>query len=122
MAKVRVDYVTPIMNYYDHRLTEIKTELQSASGLKRGELLAEQSDLIDKLDELQEFDKILKNIADKRIELDLDDGVKRNYVKLSYAAANVKKGAHILDDALTNPKALKEAFKAEYGEISNAKR
>lgn len=117
MAKVRVDYVTPIMNHYDHRLAEIKTELQSASGIKRGELLTEQSDLTDKLKELQEFDRVLKNIADKRIELDLDDGVKRNYIKLSYAATDVKKGAHILDDALTNAKALKEAIKAEYGDF-----
>lgn len=116
MAKVRVDYVTPIMSYYDHRLSEIKTELQSASGIKRGELLAEQSDLTDKLSEIQEFDKILKNIADKRIELDLDDGVKRNYIKLSYAATDVKKGAHILDDVLKD-KPLKDAIKAEYGDF-----
>ena len=116
MAKVRVDYVTPIMNYYDRRLSEIKTELQSASGIKRGELLAEQSDLADKLSEIQEFDKILKNIADKRIELDLDDGVKRNYIKLSYAAIDVKKGAHILDDVLKD-KPLKDAIKAEYGDF-----
>ena len=116
MAKVRVDYVTPIMNYYDHRLSEIKTELQSASGIKRVELLAEQSDLTDKLSEIQEFDKILKNIADKRIKLDLDDGVKRNYVKLSYAATDVKKGAHILDDVLKD-KPLKDAIKAEYGDF-----
>ncbi len=116
MAKVRVDYVTPIMSYYDHRLSEIKTELQSASGIKRGELLAEQSDLADKLSEIQEFDKILKNIADKRIELDLDDGVKRNYIKLSYAATDVKKGAHILDDVLKD-KPLKDAIKAEYGDF-----
>jgi len=116
MAKVRVDYVTPIMSYYDHRLSEIKTELQSASGIKRGELLAEQSDLTDKLNEIQEFDKILKNIADKRIELDLDDGVKRNYIKLSYAAIDVKKGAHILDDVLKD-KPLKDAIKAEYGDF-----
>lgn len=116
MAKVRVDYVTPIMNYYDHRLAEIKTELQSASGVKRSELLAEQSDLTDKLDEIKEFDKLLKNIADKRIELDLDDGVKRNYIKLSYAATDVKKGAHILDDVLKD-KPLKDAIKAEYGDF-----
>lgn len=116
MAKVRVDYVTPIMSYYDHRLAEIKTELQSASGIKRGELLAEQSDLTDKLDEIKEFDKLLKNIADKRIELDLDDGVKRNYIKLSYTAIDVKKGAHILDDVLKD-KPLKDAIKAEYGDF-----
>ncbi|MBO7131876.1 BREX-1 system adenine-specific DNA-methyltransferase PglX [Candidatus Saccharibacteria bacterium] len=116
MAKVRVDYVTPIMNYYDHRLAEIKTELQSASGMKRGELLTEQSDLADKLDEIKEFDKLLKNIADKRIELDLDDGIKRNYIKLSYAATDVKKGAHILNDVLKD-KPLKDAIKSEYGDF-----
>jgi len=40
--------------------------------------------------ELAEFDEKLKHFADKRIKLDLDDGVKVNYGKFGDLLAEVK--------------------------------
>jgi type II restriction/modification system DNA methylase subunit YeeA len=40
------------------------------------------SDIDSKLEELVKFDEKLGHLADQRIKLDLDDGVKENYKKL----------------------------------------
>ena len=43
-----------------------------------------------KQQELRTFDDLLRHFADKRISLDLDDGVKVNYAKIGSLLAEVK--------------------------------
>jgi hypothetical protein len=50
----------------------------------------EQATLKKQLAELQEYDDKLRHYADRRIALDLDDGVKVNYAKFGELLAEVK--------------------------------
>ena len=98
IAKVRMDYSTPILQTYEKRRSEIETQLKTTvAPSEYNRLNNELADLKNKIEELTEFDHILKNVADQKIELDLDDGVKVNYPKLSLAASGVKKNAQILE-------------------------
>ena len=98
IAKVRMDYSTPILRTYERRRAEIETQLKTTiADSEYNRLYNELADLQNKIEELTDFDRILKNVADQKIELDLDDGVKVNYPKLSLAASGVKKNVQILE-------------------------
>lgn len=98
IAKVRMDYSTPVLQTYERRRAEIETQLKTTiATAEYNRLNNELADLQNKIEELTDFDRILKNVADQKIELDLDDGVKANYPKLSLAASSVKKNAQILE-------------------------
>ena len=98
IAKVRMDYSTPVLQTYERRRAEIETQLKTTvATAEYNRLNNELADLQNKIEELTDFDRILKNVADQKIELDLDDGVKANYPKLSLAASGVKKNAQILE-------------------------
>ena len=56
----------------------------------RKKLQKEQDDLKKQQTELLAFDEKLKHLADRRIKLDLDDGVKVNYGKFGELLAEVK--------------------------------
>ena len=82
----------------ERRRAEIETQLKATvATAEYNRLNNELADLQNKIEELTDFDRILKNVADQKIELDLDDGVKANYPKLSLAASGVKKNAQILE-------------------------
>jgi cell division septal protein FtsQ len=53
-------------------------------------LQKERDKLIKQQAELQKFDEKLRHYADRRIQLDLDDGVKVNYGKFGDLLAEVK--------------------------------
>ena len=98
IAKVRMDYSTPVLQTYERRRAEIEAQLKTTvATAEYNRLNNELGDLQNKIEELTDFDRILKNVADQKIELDLDDGVKANYPKLSLAASDVKKNAQILE-------------------------
>lgn len=98
IAKVRMDYSTPVLQAYERRRAEIEAQLKTTiATAEYNRLNNELADLQNKIEELTDFDRILKNVADQKIELDLDDGVKANYPKLSLAASGVKKNAQILE-------------------------
>ena len=98
IAKVRMDYSTPVLQTYERRRAEIETQLKTTvATAEYNRLNNELADLQNKIEELTDFDRILKNVADQKIELNLDDGVKANYPKLSLAASGVKKNAQILE-------------------------
>ena len=98
IAKVRMDYLIPVLQIYERRRAEIEIQLKTTIGtIEYNRLNNELADLQNKIEELTKFDQVLKNVADQKIELDLDDGVKVNYPKLSLAASEVKKNAQILE-------------------------
>ena len=53
-------------------------------------MVKEQDGLKKQQTELNAFDERLKHVADQRIKLDLDDGVKVNYGKFGDLLAEVK--------------------------------
>ena len=90
LSRMRTEYVTPLMGKYDAQhslLTEQKIEATTTE-VRRIE--KELKALAKKQAELRTFDEQLKHYAEKRITLDLDDGVKVNYGKFGNLLADVK--------------------------------
>jgi len=91
LARMRTQYVIPLtakMAAYAQKLENDKEASGSAAEVKR--LEKEIAQLHKQQAELSEFDEKLRHFADKRISLDLDDGVKVNYGKFGDLLAEVK--------------------------------
>lgn len=93
IATVRTQYLLVTQNMYEKRLAEL-----SAKTALSNEELREKNDLVGKLDEIKKYDALLAVAASKSVKLDLDDGVKNNYPKLSTSADDVLAGANILEN------------------------
>lgn len=91
MATVRTKYLLSTQNIYSKRLAE----LEDKPTLNNEELRL-KNDLTAKLAEIKNYDALIAVAASKSIDLDLDDGVKENYPKLSEVADDVKPGSQIL--------------------------
>ncbi len=90
LARMRTEYVTPLMGKYDAQQSLLQEQLNDASPAQQRELEKQLKDLAKKQTELRAFDENLKHYADMRIKLDLDDGVKVNYGKFGNLLADVK--------------------------------
>jgi len=80
VAKLRVDYLHNIQRTYEREIQRMKLELDSpqAPPATRRRLEKLQKQLV----EVQAYDEKIAALANARIPLDLDDGVKVNYDKL----------------------------------------
>lgn len=83
IGRVRVSYLHPLQEKYENEVRSIDTMLaamkdqrQIAAEERRKEKLAKQ------IAEVKEYDEKLDHLAQERIEIDLDDGVKVNYEKI----------------------------------------
>lgn len=92
VATVRTQYLLNTQNVYTKRLAE----LEAKTALNNDELKL-KNDLVAKLAEIKTYDALIAVAASKNVALNLDDGVKVNYPKLSQCAADVKPGSEILE-------------------------
>ncbi len=80
VSKMRIDYLHRAQSIYEREIARTELELDSnpssSTTRRRGEKLRKQ------LAEAREYDKKIETLANARIALDLDDGVKVNYEKL----------------------------------------
>ena len=90
LARMRTEYVTPLIGQYDARLAQLEQESESGTPSEKNKLKKQMTLLEKKQAELRTFDDKLKHFADMRISLDLDDGVKVNYGKFGDLLADVK--------------------------------
>ena len=90
LPRMRTEYVTPLLGKYDAFADQLKKQLEDASASEATLLKKDLSALEKKQTELRAFDDKLKHYADRRIKLDLDDGVKVNYGKFGDLLAEVK--------------------------------
>jgi type II restriction/modification system DNA methylase subunit YeeA len=91
LARMRTEYVIPLtakLSSHIDKLDNDKLASDSAAEIKK--LEKEIIRLQKQQTELTEFDEKLKHLADQRIKLDLDDGVKVNYGKFGDLLAEVK--------------------------------
>lgn len=79
LAKLRTDYVHEQQERYRTQLSHIAAALNSATGSERARLLKGQDKLTEQLKEITTFEEKVHHLADQNIEIDLDDGVKKNY-------------------------------------------
>lgn len=92
IATVRTQYLLNTQNIYTKRLAEL-----DAKATLNNDELKQKVDLTPKLAEIKTYDALVAVAASKSVSLDLDDGVKTNYPKLSQAATDAKPGSEILE-------------------------
>jgi hypothetical protein len=91
LARMRTEYVTPLLGKYTHYAAQLEQQEAAAdSTAEKSRLKKELAQLDKQRAELRAFDDQLKHYADRRITLDLDDGVKVNYGKFGELLAEVK--------------------------------
>ena len=90
LSRMRTEYVTPLMGKFDAQHTLLSEQQIQATGTEARRIEKELKTLDKKQAELRTFDEQLKHFAEKRITLDLDDGVKANYGKFGNLLADVK--------------------------------
>jgi type II restriction/modification system DNA methylase subunit YeeA len=91
LSKMRTDYVLPLSGKMASEEKRLDAQIESAGApAERNRFKKELEKLKKKQVELRKFDELLHHYADKRISLDLDDGVKVNYGKFGALLAEVK--------------------------------
>jgi type II restriction/modification system DNA methylase subunit YeeA len=80
LARMRTNYVTPLMGKLQQRISDLDAEIVASSSTAEKTRRRRDKDKLSKqLVELRAFDEELRHLADQRIPLDLDEGVKKNY-------------------------------------------
>lgn len=91
LARMRAEYVVPLTGKIQSRIEMLKKDAEAAtSNAARNKLNKDIEKLNKKHVELLAYDEKLRHYADRRIQLDLDDGVKVNYGKFGDLLAEVK--------------------------------
>ena len=91
IPKVRLDYLHRMQTTYEKLLTDVNDKLTSELSMTdKKEAQKRQADLNAKLQEIKEYDEKIAHIANQRISIDLDDGVKVNYEKFKDILAKIK--------------------------------
>lgn len=93
LARLRTEYVIPYIGCINRQIENLAKDKKSATASATVRIQKQISRLEKQREELFAFDEKLKNYADKKIELDLDDGVKVNYGKFDNILAQVKQVA-----------------------------
>ena len=90
LACLRTDYVHEQQERYETKLHLIEEALSNADTKESVKLKREQTKISDQAMELHNFERKIHDLADKNIEIDLDDGVKYNYALFADVLAKLK--------------------------------
>ena len=91
IPKARLDYLHRVQTTYEKILSDVNYKLTTDLSLAdKKETKNRQTDLMAKLQEIKEYDEKIAHIANQRISIDLDDGVKANYEKFKDILAKIK--------------------------------
>jgi hypothetical protein len=91
LARMRTEYVIPLQGQIAARIQQLEGDKAKATSTShRRKLQKEQDDLKKQQTELLTFEEKLKHAADRKISLDLDDGVKVNYGRFGDLLAETK--------------------------------
>ena len=91
IPNVRLDYLHRVQTTYEKLLSDVNYKLTTDLSLSDKKAAQNrQADLNAKLNEIKEYDEKIAHIANQRINIDLDDGVKVNYDKFKDILAKIK--------------------------------
>ena len=90
IARIRTDYVHEQQSRYRTAITDLETRIANASTSERVKLNKDLTKLKDQDTELRTYEEKIHHLADQMIAIDLDDGVKVNYVKFQDVLAKIK--------------------------------
>ena len=118
LARMRTEYVLPLQGHMAARIEQIEGDkLKATSTSLRKRLQKEQDDLKRQIKELLAFEEKLRHVADQRIILDLDDGVKVNYAQVrrppGRVARDCRRGGRRMSDLDQIHTALERLFNEE---------
>ena len=91
LARMRTEYVLPLQTKIARHIEHLEKDKDASSGSAANKISKEIISLRKQAEELKKFDELLRYYADKKIKLDLDDGVKTNYGKFGDLLAEVGK-------------------------------
>ena len=90
LAKMRTDYILPLMDKYSLRIEYLTNEIPSLTGTSLSKARKELEKVNAQLKELAAYEPKIHHLADERISMDLDDGVKQNYELFKDVLAPIK--------------------------------
>ena len=90
LANINGKYFLPESTRLKNELDEINASIESVEGKERVRLEKERQKLAEKYNEAIEYGQVLDHMANRFIDIDLDDGVKENY--------NLFQGVEIVSD------------------------
>lgn len=91
IPSVRINYLHRIQTTYEKLLSDVNYKLTTELSMSDKKTAQNrQADLNAKLTEIKEYDEKIAHIANQRISIDLDDGVKVNYDKFKDILAKIK--------------------------------
>jgi len=91
LSRMRTEYVIPLQGMIASRIEHLSGDIAAAtSTAQRKKLEKEREILLKQQAELHAYEEKLRHYADKKISLELDDGVKVNYGKFGDLLAEVR--------------------------------
>ena len=90
IARIRTDYVHELQSRYRTAIDELERRISDAATAERVKLNKQLTKLQAQADELRDYEEKIHHLADQMISIDLDDGVKVNYVKFQAVLAKIK--------------------------------
>ncbi len=91
IPKARLNYLHRVQTTYEKLLSDVNYRLTTELSMTdKKETKNRQTDLMAKLQEIKEYDEKIAHIANQRISIDLEDGVKVNYEKFKDILAKIK--------------------------------
>ena len=89
IARIRTDYLFEQQERYRTALAGVDEQLLSSDSKSTAKLNKQKKKLQDQIAEIGAYEEKVHHIADKMIEIDLDDGVKVNYAKFDSLLAKI---------------------------------
>lgn len=90
LARLRTDYVHEQQERYRTQLAQIGEAMDRAEATNRVQMAKQQKKLQEQAAELKAYEEKAHHLADRNIEIDLDDGVKHNYELFADVLAKIK--------------------------------
>ena len=83
VAKIRTDYLHRIQRTYESEIIRLEKDINSEviSTKEKTKAKKEKEKISKQIDESKAYDQVIAHVANQRISIDLDDGVKVNYNK-----------------------------------------
>ena len=83
IAKVRTDYLHTLQRKYEAEINRLQLVVDSEEYTTKDKTAAKKKivRISKQIEECKEYDQVVAHIANEKISIDLDDGVKVNYAK-----------------------------------------
>lgn len=93
VARVRTDYLHILQKKYEAEINRLNMVMESgASAREKNEARKKKEKIQKKIDECRQYEQVIAQVANQRIDLDLDDGVSVNYAKFQGVEASQGEG------------------------------